>query len=65
MRAMFEFLDKMGVDYWCFHDRSAHVPIWAFAVSSWSVTSTNLLPQMRCCELLSHDCLTFNWAVTV
>ena len=23
MRAMFEFLDKLGVDYWCFHDRSA------------------------------------------
>ena len=22
MRAMFEFLDKLGVDYWCFHDRS-------------------------------------------
>ena len=21
MRAMFEFLDKLGVDYWCFHDR--------------------------------------------
>ena len=21
MRAMFEFLDKIGVDYWCFHDR--------------------------------------------
>ena len=23
MRAMFEFLDKLGVEYWCFHDRSA------------------------------------------
>lgn len=21
MRAMFEFLEKLGVDYWCFHDR--------------------------------------------
>lgn len=21
MRAMFEFLDKLGVEYWCFHDR--------------------------------------------
>ena len=21
MRAMFEFLDKIGADYWCFHDR--------------------------------------------
>ena len=23
MRAMFEFLEKLGVDYWCFHDRCA------------------------------------------
>ena len=21
MRAMFEFLDKLGAEYWCFHDR--------------------------------------------
>ena len=21
MRAMFEFLSKLGVEYWCFHDR--------------------------------------------
>ncbi len=21
MRAFFELLDKLGVDYWCFHDR--------------------------------------------
>jgi xylose isomerase len=21
MRVLFEFLDKLGVDYWCFHDR--------------------------------------------
>lgn len=28
MRAMFEFLDKLGVDYWCFHDRcfQPHAP---------------------------------------
>ena len=23
MRAMFEFLDKLGAEYWCFHDRCA------------------------------------------
>ena len=65
MRAMFEFLDKLRVDYWCFHDRSAHVPIWAVAVSSWSVTSTLLLSRMRYCKRLSQVCLTFEWAVAM
>jgi len=23
MRVMFEFLEKLGVDFWCFHDRCA------------------------------------------
>lgn len=26
MRAMFEFLDKLGVDFWCFHDRCVPTP---------------------------------------
>ena len=26
MRAMFEFLGKLGVDFWCFHDRCVPTP---------------------------------------
>ncbi|CAL5221632.1 g3856 [Coccomyxa viridis] len=34
MRAMFEFLDKLGVDYWCFHDRDIAPELGSLAESN-------------------------------
>jgi xylose isomerase len=45
MRAMFEFLDKLGVEYWCFHDRSVSI----------MASISQLLELAMALELLRRD----------
>ena len=43
VRANFEFLDKLGLDRWCFHDRDIAPEGKTIEVSCWCINSVNLI----------------------
>jgi hypothetical protein len=52
MHANFEFLDKLGVDFWCFHDRDI-----APEGATLAETNANLDAVRRLCVLLRGSVL--------